>query len=194
MTEPYNIEGELLALVAFGVMVVALTIVLRVLQVSWVKVAVAVSSVIVLTIGMYLPLENATVALCLACIPIVFILTLFPEENELQRLWWRMTGDQRAITTPELVGTASIVTSLKEKMDRVLADGGHARAQVNQAIALKNLGRGPLVHGREHPQVRHHKDAIDRQAGDAFGLERIDEHGAALCAAGRVREYAAAAH
>ena len=112
--------------VSLFLMSVAFVVTLRLLHVSWMKLAVAVGCVVILAIGAFLQIENAVVALLLACIPIVSACMLLPDEAELKRLWWRVTKSRRALTTPEFIGDASIISSLEEKMDRVLANGGHA--------------------------------------------------------------------
>ena len=55
-------------------------------------------------------------------------------------------------------------------------------------------GRGLLVHGGEHAELRRHEDAVHRELREPLGQERVDHHERGLHAARRVREHAARAH
>lgn len=121
-------------------MIVALVVVLRLSRVTWAKQGGGAFFVIVLAVGVFLPTENATVALCLACIPLVAICALLPEEAELRRAWWRVINDERAVTTPRTISSASIISSLEEKMSLVLANGGHAVIMGGDAYPVGKAG------------------------------------------------------
>ena len=154
MTELYDIDGEILVLaVGLSFMAVVLATLLRLLHTSWPRLIATVLCVVSVAIVIYLPVANAKVTLCLACIPMVFVLMMFPDQTELRRLWWRMTGDERAATAPESIATASIISILRPKMDRVLAAGG-------EAIIVG--GDGYPAGDTSYPWFNYVKDLLDR--------------------------------
>lgn len=72
--------------VSLCLMSAAFVVTLRLLHVSWMKLAVAVGCVVILAIGAFLQIENAVVALLLACIPIVSACMLLPDESRAQEI------------------------------------------------------------------------------------------------------------
>ena len=77
--------------------------------------------------------------------------------------------------------------------DLALSDGCDAGAEIHHAIPHEYIGRGFLVHGREHTEVRHHEDAVDRKQREPDGLIGIHHHQHRLGPPRGVRKDAAAA-
>ena len=106
--------------------------------------------------------------------------------------------DPHQLTHPQLAGHlpggAAGEAELAADLPRPAAAGkGRASSEIDQAVALEDVGGGLFVQGSQGAEVGHHEYAVDGEAGDPRRLERVDQHRRCLHPARGVREHSAAA-